>query len=572
MRNFQLAVFCTLVAALVACGGGGAGADSGVQTPGSSGGGGGSGSGGSGFYLPYVATSTAGGETGVFVVPSNNLSATPVFVTRTPAASQAVSVISLLKQSSAPYALVYIASGSDGNAHVYLSNISNTSVVPSATQLSSLSLRSMADICGIVGWAQANVDDPTTWFVVLHINAGGTSSCGAGGDVYQVIHYNDSSTTDPTVANITAPTTPLGSALTALYQSNGALGGLVLLDSATGNLDFYSDDTFTSPKVLTTGVSASHDMIDDSAFDNTDSVGATTAFLSVTTTSGTSVWRVPASGAASKVYTASGNLSPLGVADASNVYFSDNAIPGGQAIYQEPIAGGTPTALYRSTVNGLPPPPAYMLVGSNGTSLVLTANGGSAAGGISTSVVTLPVDTPTAPTTIAGPFAGVATVSMCPYTLGNTTGDDVLVNVTQGTPGSTSVSYSSEVLTPGGGVKQPALVNSAFVSTPVCSVAFGAVLQVRGITDTNGAYGGGTVSELNLSTFTTTTLSTTTGSGTYSVPSGDPLFVTFLSADIGLGIVGSQPNGTPSGGVAVDLSKSLIVTVSVPNSTVSVLL
>ena len=570
MRNFQLAVFCMVVAALVACGGGGGGADSGVQTTGSSGGGGGSGSGGSGFYLPYVATSTAGGETGVFVVPSNNLSATPVFVTRTPAASQGVSVISLLKQSSAPYAFVYIASGSDGNAHVYLSNISNTSVVPSATQLSSLSLRSMADICGIVGWAQANVDDPTTWFVVLHINAGGTSSCGAGGDVYQVIHYNDSSTTDPTVANITAPTTPLGSALTALYQSNGALGGLVLLDSATGNLDFYSDDTFTSPKVLTTGVSASHDMIDDSAFDNTDSVGATTAFLSVTTTSGTSVWRVPASGAASKVYTASGNLSPLGVADASNVYFSDNAVPGGQAIYQEPIAGGTPTPLYRSAMSGLTLPPAYMLVGSNGTSLVLTANGGSATGGISTSVVTLPVSTPSAPTTIAGPFAGVATVSMCPSTFGDATSDVILV--TQGTPGSAPVSYSSEALTPGGVVKQPALANSAFLAPPG-SGGFGSVLQVRGITDTSGGYGGGTVSALNLSSFSTTTLNTTTGSGTYTVPSGDQLFVTFLSADIGLGVVGPQPNSTSSGGsIAVDLSKSLIVTVSVPNSTVSVLL
>lgn len=558
MRNFQLAGFCMAVAGLVACGGGGAGSDSGGQTKGTDPGGV---SAGSGFYLPFVATSTSGGETGVFVIPSNNLSATPVFVTRTPASSQNVSAIPLLTQSAAPYAVVYIAVGSDGNAHVYSLNLSNTAVAPSATQLSTLSLSSMADLCGIVGWAQTTVSDPTTWFVVVH-------TCGTGGDVYQVIHYNDSPTTAPTVVNITAPT----NALTALYQSDGALGGLVLLDTATGNLDFYGDDTFTSPKVLTTGVSASYDMIDDSTVDNTDSVGATTAFLSVTTTSGTSVWRVPASGAASKVYTASGNLSRLGVADASNVYFSDNAIPGGQAIYQEPIAGGTPTALYRSTVNGLPPPPAYMLVGSNGTSLVLTANGGSAAGGISTSVVTLPVDTPTAPTTIAGPFAGVATVSMCPYTLGNTTGDDVLVNVTQGTPGSTSVSYSSEVLTPGGAVKQPALVNSAFVSTPVCSVAFGAVLQVRGITDTNGAYGGGTVSELNLSTFITTTLSTTTGSGTYTVPSGDQLFVTFLSADIGLGIVGSQPNGTPSGGVAVDLSKSLIVTVSVPNSTVSVLL
>ncbi len=592
MLKFRFALLCMTVLAVSACGGETATGDTtpiGTSSGGGGGGSGGSGSGSSGsgsaaFYLPFVATSTGGGETGLFVVPSDNLSSTPIFVTRTTATSQNVSVMGLSKQlsssstnvvtASSPYALIYAAVGSDGNAHIYALNLSNTSVAPGATQVSSLALSSMADICSIIGTAQTNVADPTTMFVVLHTNAGGASSCGAGGDVYQVVHYNDSAATDPAIVNITPSMTQPGDTLTALYQSSGALGGLVLLDSATGNLDFYSDDTFTSPKVLTGGVSSWADMVDDSTVDNTGAVGATTAFLSVTTSSGTFVWRVTASGAAANVYTASGTLSVLGVADTNSVYFTDNALPvGTQTIYQEAIAGGTPLTLYSTTATGLPPPSPYFLVGSNGKSLVLTVNSASTSGDVSTSVLTLPVGTPGTPTTIAGPFPGLVSASMCPATFGDGTSDDLLVNVTQGMPGNSPTRYSSEVLTPSGAVKQAVTANSAFLTTPNCGGGFGAVLQVRGITDTSGGFGGATANAFNLGSFSTTTLSTTTGSGTYTVPSGDQLLVTFLSANIGLGVVGPQPDGTSSpAGVAVDLSKSLIVTVSVPSSTVSLLL
>jgi len=98
--------------------------------------------------------------------------------------------------SSAPYALLYYAAGGDGNAHVYGLKLADTSVAPSATQVSSLSLNSVSDICGSIGFGQTNVYDPKTLFVVLHTNVGGASSCGKGGDVYQMVHYTDSSTTD----------------------------------------------------------------------------------------------------------------------------------------------------------------------------------------------------------------------------------------------------------------------------------------------------------------------------------------------------------------------------------------
>jgi hypothetical protein len=162
---------------------------------------------------------------------------------------------------------------------------------------------------------------------------------------------------------------------------------------------------------------------------------------------------------------------------------------------------------------------------------------------------------------------------MCPSTFGDITTDDLLMTVTQGMPGESSTSYSSEVLTPSGTVEQPALANSAFLTWPTCSGGFGSVLQARGITDTNGGFGGATVSTVNLGSLSTTTLNTTTGSGTYTIPPGDQLSATFLSANIGLGVVGPQLDGTSSpAGVAVDLSKSLIVTVSVPSSTISLLL
>ena len=70
---------------------------------------------------------------------------------------------------------------------------------------------------------------------------------------------------------------------TPLYGADGALGGAVMLDSATGNLDFYAGDTFTMPTVLTTGVTSWLDMVDDAAVNGTGSVGASTAFLNVKT-------------------------------------------------------------------------------------------------------------------------------------------------------------------------------------------------------------------------------------------------------------------------------------------------
>ena len=569
MLELRFALFCVAALAVASCGGGTT-ADTGSTTPTSTAPPGTTPEGGAAFYLPFVATSTSGGETGLLVVPSNSPASTPIFVTQTPSNAQAVRLLGLSKEltsnssnvvtSWSPYALLYAATGGDGSAHVYALNLSDVSVAPAATQASSLSLSSMTDICGFVQSAQTQVSDPTTLFVVLQTNSGGASSCGTGGDVYQVIHYSDSADTAPTVVNITTPTL---ATLLPLYQASGKLGGLVLLNSTTNDLDFYSDDTFTNPSVLTGGVTSWFDVADDSSVDNTGGVGATTAFLSMTTASGTSLWRVPSSGSAANVYTASGILQ--GVADQNNVYFVDG-VPGTQKIYQEALGGGTPTELYGATVSGLSIPSQYTLVGSNGTQLVMIQSGFATGGGISMSLATLPVGTPATPTAIAGPFSGAVTAAMCPATFGDITTDDLLVNVTA--IGSTTTD-SSEVLTPAGAVKQALLTDSTFGAVVTCGNGFGSVVQIQGITDTGGGYGGGTVDALNLSSLTATQLSTTSGSGSYTVPSGDMLSVIFLSETIGLGSVGPSSGGVSSG-MAVDLSKSQIVPVSVPYSDVTI--
>ena len=586
MLKSHFALSCIAALAVAACGGGAAtSTGSGGTTPAGSDPGGSSQGSSPSFYLPFVATSSNGGETGLFVVPSDNLAATPVFVTQTPSSAQSMAVLALSKElapnnsnvvtSSSPYALLYTATGSDGNAHVYALNLSDVAVAPAATQVSSLSLSSVADICSILGSAQTEVSDPTTLFVVLHTNAGGQSNCGSGGDVYQVIHYADSATTAPTVVDITTSMPALGASappygLVPLYQTSGALGGMVLLNSTTGDLDFYSDDTFTNPTVLAAGVTSWSDIVDDSAVDNTGGVGATTAFLSVTTSNGTSLWRVTSSGTASTIYSASGSLQ--GVADQSNVYFTDTVLLSGQKIYQEAISGGTPAELYGTTVSGLTIPPQYRLVGSNGTVLVLTTSTLSTSGNAAMLVATLPVGTPATPTNIAGPFSGIMTAALCPATFGDVTSDDLLLNVTLGASnGSTATTtYSTEVLTPAGAVKQAILTDSTFALLPGCGNGFGSVLQISGITDTGGGYGGGTVSALNLSSFSTTPLSTTSGNGSYTIPSGDTLSVAFLSDTIGLGAVFPQA-GRVAGGIGVDLSKDLIVPVSVPYSDVTFL-
>jgi hypothetical protein len=582
MLRFRYACSGMAALLLVACGGGGVSIGASTAPPPA-------GNQQAAFYLPFVATTSTTGQTGLFVIPSNDLASSPIFVTRTAASTQNVNVIAFSRSltlstanvvtSTSPYALLYLAVGDDANTHIYGVHLGNIAVSPDATQVSSLSLNSLADVCGIVGTAQTKVSDPASLFVVLQTNAGGSASCGNGGDVYQVVHYSDSSTTAPRVVNITTTATSLvpgetkaANGFTPLYKASGALGGVVLLDTAAENLEFFAGDTFNNPSVLTSGVTSANDMVDDSAGDNNGSVGATTAFLSVMTNGGiSSVLRVTSVGTGSAVYTSSGSLSVRGVADKAHVYFTDHDVANGAVkIYQEDIGGGTPLELYEYGVVGNPAAP-LTLVGSNGTVLVFTSDTLFSDGGGTTAVMILSVGAKGFPTTISGPwFPQIEreSVMMCPSRFADVTSDLLLFNL-EHTIDST-YTYMSQALTPDGvTVRQSFLSDSAFMMSPDCAAAAGSVLQVRGITDRTGGYGGGTVNAFSLSSFSATVLNTTTGNGSYVMPTGSsPPSPVFLSDNVGAATVHNASSGADFA-LAFDLSKNLIVPVSVPNSNVS---
>ena len=144
---------------------------------------------------------------------------------------------------------------------MYGLNLTSTAV-PVATQIGTLSLPlvSGAAISTVIcdsRSASTNLFDATTLFVVLHI--AGTTGCNTTGDVWEVVNYADSSSTAPGVVSIKS------TFFTPLYNASGALTGLELLDSASGNLYLYAGESFTSPTTLVSGVTAASTILNSEA-------------------------------------------------------------------------------------------------------------------------------------------------------------------------------------------------------------------------------------------------------------------------------------------------------------------
>jgi hypothetical protein len=96
----------------------------------------------------------------------------------------------------------------------------------------------------------------------------------------------------------------------------------------------------------------------------------------------------------------------------------------------------------------------------------------------------------------------------------------------------------------------------------------GSALQITGITDTAGGYGGGTFNAVNVGTLASTAL-TTTGGAAYTVPAGYVSGFTQLSTTIGAGLLAPMgASSAVSDGGAYDLSKDLIVPISLTNTNV----
>jgi large repetitive protein len=527
--------------------------------------------GGGAFWMPYTATpvSAGCGPTGVFVIPSNALTTIPTYVTTSAttmvlASGQNVTVNgSNVVTAYSPATLMFAATDLSNNIHVYGLDLVSPST-PTATEISSLSLPLAAGaalntvICDSHGSA-GNLRQPTTVFVVLHI--AGTMGCNTTGDVWEVVHYMDSSATAPTVVSITT------TGIQELYAPSGALAGLVLLDPASSNLYVYADDNFTAPATAIPGGGIEYI---GSVYNDNNNVAAsgtaftgTVLFLAVTKTgSTTSLYRLPYTSTAATIEYTEVGTTPLllsGFSDGTNLYFTENGNP--QLIFQEPLAGGAPTELYSYAVPSGHGP--YSLVGSNGSLLVMLAN--EKENGfrlVPTGLATLPVGTLSAKTTpLSSGNNGVFMVETAPGTPSTAL---VFVNTLHGSgcmlpgycpPGGGVISWSSEVLTPGGTVR-PGGSYGAFIHDGTSPLS-GYVLQV-GTPDGGGPWA---LSALNLKTLSSTTLQTPAGAA-FTVGDGDSPQLTGLSNSIGAGTVEGQ-------GLAYDLSKNLVVPIVIADTDVA---
>jgi hypothetical protein len=537
---------------------------------------GGSSGSGAAFWIPYQATpvtGTSGVKAGLFVIPSQSPTTAPAFVstnaqtlflgaafTTTVNASHIITLFS-------PALYLYAAADSSNNIHVYELDLAvGTQPVP--TQIGTLSeaLPAGAALNTVIcdsNFAFTNFLQPNTLFVVLHI--AGPAGCGTAGDVWMVVHASDSATTAP--VSVPIATTQF----IPLYSQPGLLTGLVLRDPNTNNLFLYPDDTFSPPTTAIAGggVSAMSTVYNNTVNPNEAFIG-TDLFLAVTINSVNYLYNLP-NGAttATMVYTATGTLSTAGVADDTNLYFSDVVANTSttQTIWQTPLSGGTPMLLYTYSVptTGVP----YQLIGSDDSSLVLLTNSTNASTSATTGMLaTLPVGTASTGTTPLGTaLNGAATAFVLPATPGTRASDLVIVDAVNTAAGASYV-YSSEVLTPGNVLKQSQLPNSYFLRDGRGALS-GSVLQLTGINPAVAGLGGGALNAVSLATLAVTPLKGSSGT-TYAVPSGFDPAVGQLSNTVGTGEeVPHSPTTGVTAGLAYDLSNSLIVPISISNTNVT---
>jgi hypothetical protein len=515
------------------------------------------------FWIPFSAIPTgSGGREGLFVVPSDALSATPVFATTLPTTATGDVPIRTIAEAKnyaisggtvagfSPALLIYTATGTDGAEHVYGLNLGNITSTPTATQLSSLSFSFTTPSTNqgplqLCGWTEAQTDltEPTTLFVLLVL--GGTAGCGAGASFdYYVVHYTDSAATSPLQVTVANPY------FTPLYAPNGQLGGMVALDEISGNLYFYSNETFTSPKILLSGVTQINTIYAESV--NIQGVFPSSEFLAVSQASiPQALYQIGYQGTAIKWYTAAGNYYLIGGAfDATNFYFADQDHP--ETIWRESVAGGTPAKILNINDGN-----QYNLVGSNGSLLVLNWGAGTLAQ--SSYYGTVPIGAySTAVNQIWSTQLGPSNGFVASPTPGANSGDLLFITVRQfSLPEVLPITFWSAALTPSGTVTQPLTAASAFVG-PI-GPGGSEVLEVTHITDMSGSYDGGTLNAVDLATSTSSPI-TTPGGGTYTVSQG-PTFAPLsnnLSAEVDLG-----------DGAVLDASSKLIYPVTLPSTTVS---
>jgi hypothetical protein len=557
---------------------------------------------GAGFWIPYSATlqpATTGGTTGLFLIASNAIAG----ATAPPMKFVASSVPTLLGVASqgylggatppttvTPALMMYAATGSDGNWHIYglnLANPSNSPTPPTPVQVTNLSAPASKSLCS-AGQLQSNLTSPSTLSVVVYVatpetgtEPGETGYCqGAPGGTYYLASYTDSATAAPTTLGIPGGTGTLSALendgiFVALNAESGTLGGLLLWDAATQDENFYATDLFTSAAPLLTGVSGTPFgcVSVASVINGAHDYLAGNYLAAVKTSTGYNSYEFTASGTAHDFY--AGQASDC-LTDASNLYFIGTP------------SGGTTSAIYQESLSSLAAPKTLLslpaqtvsssasLIGSNGALLVL-GNASISGGSESTTIETLPLgETSAAGASIGGPYAGSLVSDFLASPDSGAPSADVLFlsEINESTSGgSTTVSYASQVLNPAGaGTTLQSTPDSVWESFgPYTTELDGNVILVKGIVDIAGGYGGATLYQVNVGSLGSPVGLIPPGSAGagYQVPAGyEVSFTGFYGTSIATGSLISLSHG-PELGVAVDVSHHAIVPLALANTNVA---
>ncbi len=554
------------------------------------------------FWIPYAATpvtGTTGGKTGLFLIASNAIGGatapTPAWITESQptvlgASFQGFVSGSTLPTSATPATLIYAAMGSDGNHHLYgldLANPSGSATAPKPTQITSLSVPPSKSLCS-AGQLQTKLTTPTTLAVVVYVatpkagsKPGTVGYCsGVPDGKYYLATYGQPDTAAPTLIDIPGGTSTFSALFNdgdfaALNLSNGNLGGLLYWDSVTKAENLYVDTNFTGPVTLLHDIAGPPvSCVEAPAVANgqRDYLGGS-SLGTANTSDGFKAYQFVASGEMFEFYDgqAAGCIS-----DPDHLYFIGTR------------NGSTTSSLYEASLTSITTPKTllasfsstesegYSLIGANGSVVAFQKYSISSAGAMTTTIQTVPAGvTSSKATSIGGPYSGVLTTSFLAAADGGPiTGPGWLLLTTQNETSPAKVTYSSEILEPSGSGTVPHLpADTVIESFGVFTTELdGNVLEITGITDADGAFGGASLDLLAVGSAATPTKLTLTGGGSYKVPAGYMFSASgFLGTSVAAGGLFSI-KGAPTIGAALDVSKHVIVPFSFPKTNVTPLL
>jgi len=502
-------------------------------------------------YLPIEATPASDpydGPTDLYVIPSNAPATTPIHVAKF---GWILSLATVRRNDGLPVKKFFTTFSEQGGDHLWSLDLTDKSTL-APVQVSNLTFPIVSlpmpvhpypdsiETC-TVRVILGNLNDPDS--AVLFMSLPNTNTV-CGGDTRQiaVVHAGDGAGTAPTAVT-------LGSdQIVPLYQTSGALAGIVAVDTAR-NLNFYPDATFTHPTQLLSNVTTLHAWQEDPTLPRLEfSAAPNYAYLVVKSTASPGaggVYRIDSTG------TLSGDLyefqstydnAGLPVVKDDTYYFADSGSPDGRvpprvAVISHGLAAQGLYVLDNRSAYG------PFIDGLSGQQLILASYPPPPS---ATLLQALPISGANAPTTIASYASGYPDVSV--------SGNDLLITLSDYS--STTTTESTQILDNSGAVLRAPLAGSMFLSSaPV-------VLQSSTLAT------GRDIERVDLRQPTANGVPLKTDAGAvFTLPATTIPILNPITATLGTGTVAAG-TGDPLTFV-YNLSTGIVTPVSIPNFTVS---